>query len=672
MFRRLESSLPPDFIFPSDLKGLGYFITDKDEIRMINDPERPFHYHASKNQRFVEMQKEAMNGEFNQAYRQCSSRQNLISSESIRQIVISRLLSKGLEFLNLPLGTASCQPHVPILTSKDLVSCKTLVVYIGESHQDLGIFAGRIISQETINRGSAVSLVESILSSQLLGNQPTGIVLANPGQLSWYRRGRKTLSWQSWNAIPRQSAVGAPLEFTDKNKIPRNEDYRAHVACLFEEVLLPRARDGVRIFVIGAGDSGTATFDYLQANWQGMWKDNIEALVTTGYNVVQTLEFCDQDFAAWWGRRGRAYLLSDQSTLTPLQGRSRLGCNVYASGENVYLECIMTKAHVSILDYFKFVLMHPGYENTPQDLEDVGDDGYKSGEEETGQWSWGWGQNYGEDIEARSQDLGEDGSKKVAHQEKEIEACESSEAGLESAKGGHGIGQQETVADNCQPVHDISVNLDYLDLGKVTSGTDLLSSRPVSSHEHDKSIAAKHTDTGYAAAHEMQPESNKRPAGADKAEAGSGTRSSTCRVPHSSVYPRRERDTTGLGGLEEQVDSQRSFSMQKYSVLMGPKPAGSGSTSSDSSMIPLPLSPMETITEELNDCNNPSSSSSQELNLSFPPDKNTAPASDGERRLHSGDEAGMSVEKQAANNKKPGSPLALNHECKTELGGVQS
>jgi len=67
MYRRLESSLPPDFTFANDLKGMGYFVNDNDQIRMIDDPEQPFHYHASKNERYVEMQKAAYDGTGTQA-----------------------------------------------------------------------------------------------------------------------------------------------------------------------------------------------------------------------------------------------------------------------------------------------------------------------------------------------------------------------------------------------------------------------------------------------------------------------------------------------------------------------------------------------------------------------------------------------------------------------------
>ncbi len=63
MFRRLPSSLPKDPVFPADLKELGYFVNDHDQIRMIRKPDEKFLFAIDKNHRVNEMQKEAMNSE---------------------------------------------------------------------------------------------------------------------------------------------------------------------------------------------------------------------------------------------------------------------------------------------------------------------------------------------------------------------------------------------------------------------------------------------------------------------------------------------------------------------------------------------------------------------------------------------------------------------------------
>lgn len=40
MYRRLPHKLPPDVTYPADLEALGYFVTEKDQIRKIDDPEK--------------------------------------------------------------------------------------------------------------------------------------------------------------------------------------------------------------------------------------------------------------------------------------------------------------------------------------------------------------------------------------------------------------------------------------------------------------------------------------------------------------------------------------------------------------------------------------------------------------------------------------------------------
>ena len=62
MFRRLDSGLPKDPVFPSTLEGLGYFINEQDEIRSIENPKAYFKFFLSKNDRHNIVQREAMNG----------------------------------------------------------------------------------------------------------------------------------------------------------------------------------------------------------------------------------------------------------------------------------------------------------------------------------------------------------------------------------------------------------------------------------------------------------------------------------------------------------------------------------------------------------------------------------------------------------------------------------
>ncbi len=50
--------------------------------------------------------------------------------------------------------------------------------------------------------------------------------------------------------------------------------------------------------------------------------------------------------------RCRGYAVSEAPLGTLVEGRAEYGCNIYASGEHHYVECIMIKAWKDMLDWF--------------------------------------------------------------------------------------------------------------------------------------------------------------------------------------------------------------------------------------------------------------------------------------------------------------------------------
>ena len=219
-------------------------------------------------------------------------------SECIRKTVLERLLSSKLEITRLPLNTPVDKPHVPILTSTNLNYCKRCIVYVGESDKDLGILAGRLIDHENFSNGSIINLVNAIRKSD--PHDEVGIVVANPGQLLWYRRGRKALTHLSWDAIPRPTAVSTTLPFTSKNYIPMNSTAAEHVACVFEDIIAPLRERGCKVDVIAAGYTGVDVVDYLQKEWSH-WEKCVDAIVVSSGRVWQT-ELFDEKFKGFWGR----------------------------------------------------------------------------------------------------------------------------------------------------------------------------------------------------------------------------------------------------------------------------------------------------------------------------------------------------------------------------------
>ncbi|OAX79590.1 hypothetical protein ACJ72_06094 [Emergomyces africanus] len=268
MFVFRTEALPKDPVFPADLKQLGYFINDQDQIKMISNPEEDFLFKINANDRYNELQKEAMN-------------------TCIREIVTSRLLSLGLKTLRLPIGTAANAQHVPILTSPVIQSQARLIVVFGEPTQDLGIWAYRVIGKEGINIGSAVNFATAVLgdSESRKSAHPqtinmnasntqnhdhshssrvgTGLILTNPGQLIWHCAKEKAVSLPMWHALPRRNAVEPPMRMTFRNKIPGNESWQDHITYVFEEVLGKLAAPDVKIDIIGLAEGGLGAVRYL-------------------------------------------------------------------------------------------------------------------------------------------------------------------------------------------------------------------------------------------------------------------------------------------------------------------------------------------------------------------------------------------------------------------------
>lgn len=67
MFRRLPHTLPADPAFPADLESLGFFVNEKDQIRMIKNPTQKYQYQINKNDRVNQVYRQANNGQFGPA-----------------------------------------------------------------------------------------------------------------------------------------------------------------------------------------------------------------------------------------------------------------------------------------------------------------------------------------------------------------------------------------------------------------------------------------------------------------------------------------------------------------------------------------------------------------------------------------------------------------------------
>lgn len=207
----------------------------------------------------------------------------------------------GLEKHILPLGHKDVtQPHLPIFASKDISSASRIVFIFGESTQDLGVLAHRVIGGPGgVAKGSMVSIVQGIFSQAASPvaddgdnnngkKSPPAVLLANCGQLKWLPSLRKALTPAGWDSTRMKSAVHTGnLYSPDINSVPGNRTVGEHVQYIFENVLpnllSPANSQAARFDIIGVGDGADAVEQYLDTDqaWRA-WGHRLNCMALVG------------------------------------------------------------------------------------------------------------------------------------------------------------------------------------------------------------------------------------------------------------------------------------------------------------------------------------------------------------------------------------------------------
>ncbi|KAI0012059.1 hypothetical protein F4779DRAFT_635131 [Xylariaceae sp. FL0662B] len=380
MFRRKWSGLPADPSFPSDLKELGYFVNKDDEVRSIENENNYFKFFISRNPRWNDRQRFGMN-------------------QAIQKVIHERLENLGLKKVPLPLDTTdTSQPHVPIFVSADIKTKSRVVIIFGESSQDLGVLAHRVIGGAGgVNKGSLVSIVAALQQQRSSSTDaaPPGIILANMGELLWWPAGARTLSPSAFRAAPMKSAVHQGHDVTAANEVPENRTLKDHVGCVFGKVL-PRFVDpAARLDLITVGDAADFVEHYL--DWDPAWKvhqGRINCLAIVG-GLQPVWELTCESFKEFLRKKARAYILSHEPAGLILSGPdgnprtgsfTQMGCPVASSGEAAHTETTLIAATAVVLAWLQEVaLAGADYENPvleivyadpPPDYDDAGEPGW--------------------------------------------------------------------------------------------------------------------------------------------------------------------------------------------------------------------------------------------------------------------------------------------------------
>jgi len=223
---------------------------------------------------------------------------------AIRELVGRRLEKLGLEKIRLPLGAKETEPNVPVFVSSNIKDKKRVVILFYEHTQDLGIFAHRIIGGKGgINAGSAVDFVKYIQAQATCPGNPEapGIILANLGQLRWWRRGKKAVTQTTWYALPQKSSVENPFRFDPiKNTIPGNRNTEEHVNYIFNHVVEELVDPKAMLDIVGVSDGAVQVSVFLEKhdNFK-KWGGRVAAFasVATWYHAT---EIKNIDFADWF------------------------------------------------------------------------------------------------------------------------------------------------------------------------------------------------------------------------------------------------------------------------------------------------------------------------------------------------------------------------------------
>ncbi|CUS15431.1 unnamed protein product [Tuber aestivum] len=256
MFRRKNKAGRnlADIEFPHDLKELGFFINEKDQLRQIENPDEGFDYFAHGRHHGYMY---AANGGHGVPRERLNERRREAVDACLRGIVITRLEGLGLTKLLLPFGASVEEPHVPIMVSQNLQTCSKVLVLSPDSNSGgLGIWCMRSIEEGALNGGSMIDAVKHALEFGY------GVVIMNSGQLLWDYTTKTPMGFGTWRATKDKKIPINAL----KNTVPSHKNPEEHVGYVFRHVLDKIVPSHAEIDIIACGMVAYTVVAFLNNN----------------------------------------------------------------------------------------------------------------------------------------------------------------------------------------------------------------------------------------------------------------------------------------------------------------------------------------------------------------------------------------------------------------------
>lgn len=160
-------------------------------------------------------------------------------------------------------------------------TAKRIILYLGESNQDLGIFAYRTIGRISLSAGSVIDFVNAAKAQ----GDDVAVVVANLGQLLWNRKFGRAMTLKSWDALPRKGGMGMPTRIEAWNRVKGHEGIAEHVTSVFEWIK-GQMHEQAKVEVVGVCEGWEQGMQYLSEEkvWK-KWKGRLGGIAFgTGYS----------------------------------------------------------------------------------------------------------------------------------------------------------------------------------------------------------------------------------------------------------------------------------------------------------------------------------------------------------------------------------------------------